>query len=664
MFQTCTDECVEDSPESARPPTEDFLAGDVCYVHESVEAPFHDLLISSGMEAVEVPSEIVQKARKLQVKMYARDSLPGRPCVVMPKRGLSKASDTTDRICLMASFWKTDDVFSKIDAGEIAAIFSIWCLPVFYSSEHKIPIPHASRFAPQGHVHMLSGSTLRQSRVILRSFRSKNKLEHHLWKKPGHQRFSKQQLGRLMDEEAAAWRRWSERDMKVISAEAQAFQSHKYDQGTPYPSTVSTKTSRSLLSSPSEGPNSPSGQTRPPFPRGSPLKRSVQPLPEVPRLSCQINTSSAYAPAPRTKTTSEDEPGEPEPDPEPMQIDRTSASVAGASTENAGQASTPSPTDIVTSDGERGTFGKLIDSGRALVQNMGSRRRRRYHSKKANKKNIETTQVGGGVHILAMAQQKQFCPMTHMYAAVEIDPVATVDHLNDPLATAAASRLKPKTYLAYISEPVGIPGLFSDYYYVLDIIGTTLPPHEEEEGFEPEMMMVRVQPRDIGWDVDDGWMLLPSSSFTMKMHWYADQCKVNSTYARRVEAAKISKSTLRIDPAVSTTSASTESSTPLTSLTSSPTIPPQPLAPSEYLAEDLLMPTISGISEYNPVVKVAYDLPEHLPEEDHIPYPNEMFLERGVLAKIIQDSNIRNGTDEAESGGSRPSLSSTSSFAC
>ncbi len=43
-----------------------------------------------------------------------------------------------------------------------------------------------------------------------------------------------------------------------------------------------------------------------------------------------------------------------------------------------------------------------------------------------------------------------FCPMPHYYGSMRIDPVSSVQHLNDPLATAEARLLQTLRYLVYL----------------------------------------------------------------------------------------------------------------------------------------------------------------------------------------------------------------------
>lgn len=45
---------------------------------------------------------------------------------------------------------------------------------------------------------------------------------------------------------------------------------------------------------------------------------------------------------------------------------------------------------------------------------------------------------------------KTFCPDICEYAVIRTDPVAMVEHFNDPIATSRARALKTKKYLVYL----------------------------------------------------------------------------------------------------------------------------------------------------------------------------------------------------------------------
>lgn len=48
-----------------------------------------------------------------------------------------------------------------------------------------------------------------------------------------------------------------------------------------------------------------------------------------------------------------------------------------------------------------------------------------------------------------------FCPMPYCYGSMRIDPVASVQHLNDPIAEAEARNLRTRHHLVYLYH-VGI----------------------------------------------------------------------------------------------------------------------------------------------------------------------------------------------------------------
>ena len=69
------------------------------------------------------------------------------------------------------------------------------------------------------------------------------------------------------------------------------------------------------------------------------------------------------------------------------------------------------------------------------------------------------------VLLLFMADQDcLFAPSPWDYAAVQIDPVAMVLHLNDALALEAARRMNPKTYLVHLSWVSARPAIFEFQY--------------------------------------------------------------------------------------------------------------------------------------------------------------------------------------------------------
>ncbi|RPD56375.1 hypothetical protein L226DRAFT_468667 [Lentinus tigrinus ALCF2SS1-7] len=81
-----------------------------------------------------------------------------------------------------------------------------------------------------------------------------------------------------------------------------------------------------------------------------------------------------------------------------------------------------------------------------------------------------------------------FAPRTHAFAVVRMDPVAMVQHLNDPEALRAAEALSPRSYLVYIDIDLALPFPGKPWYgFTMYPIGSTLRPANEEEGMTPDL---------------------------------------------------------------------------------------------------------------------------------------------------------------------------------
>ncbi|KAI0800138.1 hypothetical protein C8Q74DRAFT_1191217 [Fomes fomentarius] len=80
-------------------------------------------------------------------------------------------------------------------------------------------------------------------------------------------------------------------------------------------------------------------------------------------------------------------------------------------------------------------------------------------------------------------------PKARRFAAVRMDPVAMVEHLQDPAATHAAKRMRPKNYLVYLEFPEDLPMPDSPWCrYRISPIATTLRPANPEKGITPDMV--------------------------------------------------------------------------------------------------------------------------------------------------------------------------------
>ncbi|KAH9935170.1 uncharacterized protein BXZ73DRAFT_76870 [Epithele typhae] len=277
-----------------------------------------------------------------------------------------------------------------------------------------------------------------------------------------------------------------------------------------------------------------------------------------------------------------------------------------------------------------------------------------------------------------MVQRRQFCPLPSTYAAMRIDPVAMVQRLRDPYALAAAEKMQPQTYLVFISEASGLPGLYGTayFYYTVDILGTVPPPREEVECFEPDMcipifpndthptgrkpihtrpspfafrdcfhwpstkMMIRVRPREGGWNVDDGYVLPGASLMRMGAYWEEDAARAKAGRQARSGGEAV----LEVEDAFETESSAmnhgveegSDSSSSMADLPSSSHEPTQSASqkslPLNDPLGDMFSPQLADDPELLPIVDLWYDLENHLKQED-IPYPNDIFKERDEIIK-------------------------------
>ena len=58
----------------------------------------------------------------------------------------------------------------------------------------------------------------------------------------------------------------------------------------------------------------------------------------------------------------------------------------------------------------------------------------------------------------------RFCPTPNRYAVIRIDPVACVQHLRDPEASAAAANIKTKSYLVLVGIVCGSVGPLPSHF--------------------------------------------------------------------------------------------------------------------------------------------------------------------------------------------------------
>ncbi|KAJ6554499.1 hypothetical protein B0H19DRAFT_1153785 [Mycena capillaripes] len=79
-------------------------------------------------------------------------------------------------------------------------------------------------------------------------------------------------------------------------------------------------------------------------------------------------------------------------------------------------------------------------------------------------------------------------PALAAFVVITIDPVATVQVLNDPIATAAAQKMTPQRYVGYVSKAVNAFDCKADYHtYAIQLTSPTVPAAYEGEGISADM---------------------------------------------------------------------------------------------------------------------------------------------------------------------------------
>ncbi|OSC96777.1 hypothetical protein PYCCODRAFT_1378485 [Trametes coccinea BRFM310] len=85
---------------------------------------------------------------------------------------------------------------------------------------------------------------------------------------------------------------------------------------------------------------------------------------------------------------------------------------------------------------------------------------------------------------------KRFCPAAFQFAVIRMDPVAMVEHFDDPIATAEAHALVTKKYLVYLDLGVDMPFPTNRWFrYKVRLIGSTLRPADPANGITPDMVI-------------------------------------------------------------------------------------------------------------------------------------------------------------------------------
>ncbi|KAJ6463517.1 hypothetical protein C8R45DRAFT_911740 [Mycena sanguinolenta] len=79
-------------------------------------------------------------------------------------------------------------------------------------------------------------------------------------------------------------------------------------------------------------------------------------------------------------------------------------------------------------------------------------------------------------------------PALAAFVVITIDPVATLQALNDPIATAAAREIAPQKYVGYVSKAIDVFDSKAEYHtYAIQLTSSTTPAACEGEGISSDM---------------------------------------------------------------------------------------------------------------------------------------------------------------------------------
>ncbi|KAI0629594.1 hypothetical protein C8Q77DRAFT_1161182 [Trametes polyzona] len=85
---------------------------------------------------------------------------------------------------------------------------------------------------------------------------------------------------------------------------------------------------------------------------------------------------------------------------------------------------------------------------------------------------------------------KYFCPKPLTFAVIRLNPVAMVQHFNDPDLTARAQAIKTKKYLAFLDSAIGLPMPGSAWFnFYVALVATTLRHPDTARGITPDMVL-------------------------------------------------------------------------------------------------------------------------------------------------------------------------------
>ncbi|OSC96778.1 hypothetical protein PYCCODRAFT_1420552 [Trametes coccinea BRFM310] len=219
---------------------------------------------------------------------------------------------------------------------------------------------------------------------------------------------------------------------------------------------------------------------------------------------------------------------------------------------------------------------------------------------------------------------KRSCPEPLCYAVIRIDPVAMVEHFNDPIATAEACALRPKKYLVYLDTGLDLPFPTNSWFkFLISLVATRLRPEIPAKGITSDMSIpiypntshptgrtplytedpfpfancyhwvnnmthIRVRRRDSEFDENQAVKVTPWEHVTMNITLSEDQQRI---------AANLARSTLH-GRSEGSTRTQTETGSPDALISSTEACDPAPTTQSSSSTQDSRTLTVlSGASD-------------------------------------------------------------------
>ncbi|KAI0351941.1 hypothetical protein OH77DRAFT_1362833, partial [Trametes cingulata] len=119
-----------------------------------------------------------------------------------------------------------------------------------------------------------------------------------------------------------------------------------------------------------------------------------------------------------------------------------------------------------------------------------------------------------------------YSPMPYRYGVVKIDSIASVKHLNDPIATSQAAALHNKRYLVFLEDQTGLPLPDMPWYeFTLTPIATILRAENARDRITPDMC-IPIYPNTAHPAGRPPLQTNPEFPFPNCYHWFATSVDV------------------------------------------------------------------------------------------------------------------------------------------